>query len=67
MLVLLVGTASVCCNTVGLGKASPVDFQSCVFWGPIPQVRAFKVGALMSGPNPSLLRKTLGVGGSLLM
>lgn len=40
-------------------KASPVGFQSWVFWWPIPHVGALKVGAL-NVP----LKETLGVGGA---
>lgn len=36
----------VCYSPVRLMKASPVGFQSRVFWWPIPHVGALKVGAL---------------------
>lgn len=49
----------VCYSPVSLMKASPVGFQSWVFWWPIPRVGALKVGAL-NVP----LKETLGVGGA---
>lgn len=52
----------VCYSPVSLMKASPIGFQSWVFWWPIPHVGALKVGAL-NVP----LKETLGVGGAPLI
>lgn len=54
----------VCYGPVGLMDTSSAGFQSQVFQGPIPG-DCLKVGVLDVGPNPSLLRQKLAVGGSL--
>ena len=57
----------ICYILMGLINTSPIGFQSWVFRGPIPQVRVLKAGMQMWVTNPLLLRKKLGVGGSLLI
>ena len=39
-------------SLLGLMIASPIVFQSYVFWGPIPQVEVLKVGTLDVGFKP---------------
>lgn len=53
-----------CYGPVGLMDTSSAGFQSQVFQGLIPG-DCLKVGVLDVGPNPSLLRQKLEVGGSL--
>ena len=57
----------VCYYSVGHMTASPVDFQSQVFWDPVPQVGSLKVGAPYVWSKPFTPREKLGVGGSLLI
>lgn len=57
----------VCSSSVGLMNTSCLGFLGYVIWDPNIQMAAFKIGILDVWSNPSLFRKKLEAGGSLLM